>query len=238
MREPRVDSDRHRSCLRRADRRLHEPDRLQERVAGARARPRCVRAGLGWLLARAGADASGQRRTHPAPVVRARDHAAGGRRPASAATGSTRRMRAGNVRAVVEAQMMSMALHSRWMGVDGRHDLRDRRRVGEPRHSAGDGRRLRRRRVSAGGGELGGARRGAARRSTPTCSPTVDALPWDEVIDGFVEPVAESRVHAGSAAARRCIGADAGLRRVRGACARARPGSGVRSSSGFRERVG
>ena len=35
---------------------------------------------------------------------------------------------AGNVRGVVEAQMMAMAIHSRWMGSRDRHDSRDGRR--------------------------------------------------------------------------------------------------------------
>ena len=42
---------------------------------------------------------------------------------------------AANVRAVVEAQMMALALHSRWMGVRGRRRPRDRRRRGQPRRS-------------------------------------------------------------------------------------------------------
>ena len=52
-----------------------------------------------------------------AAVVRAGDHAgrADARRAPVRARSGRRR---GNVRAVVEAQMMAMALHSRWMGVE------------------------------------------------------------------------------------------------------------------------
>ena len=60
--------------------------------------------------------------------------------PAVAAPGVRRRGldehdAAANVRAVVEAQMMALALHSRWMGVAGRRRARDRRRRGQPRRS-------------------------------------------------------------------------------------------------------
>ena len=87
----------------------------------------------------------------PAAVVRTGDHAAGARRRASTATDSTSTDRDGHVRGVIEAQMMSMALHSAWMGVDGRHDSRNRRGRGQPRDPAGDGGRLRRRGVSIRG---------------------------------------------------------------------------------------
>ena len=95
------------------------------------------RYGLTWerVLARARRDAAGQRRRADAAVVRAGDHAAGGRRPASTASASTSDDAPANVRAVVEAQLMALALHSRWMGVAVDVDPRDRRRRGQPARS-------------------------------------------------------------------------------------------------------
>ena len=67
----------HRPRVRRADRRLHGADLLQERIARARARS-AIEFGLSWpTFSEASPHAAGKRRPHHAAVVRAGDHADG-----------------------------------------------------------------------------------------------------------------------------------------------------------------
>ena len=66
---------RHGPRVRRADRRLHGHHGFQERLARAGTDPRRVRPDVVRLLARAHHGSAGERESHPAPVVRAGDHA-------------------------------------------------------------------------------------------------------------------------------------------------------------------
>ena len=100
---------------------------------------------------------------------------------------------AGNVRAVVEAQMLSMALHSRWMDV----------KVDTIYATGGASANRAILQVMADvfGADVyqmevgNSAALGAALRAFHADSLADGrALPWDEVIDGFVTPVEESRV--------------------------------------------
>jgi len=98
-----------------------------------------------------------------------------------------------NVRAVVEAQMLALALHSRWMGVDvetiyatgGAARNREILQVMADVHDA-DVYQL----------EVGNsACLGAALRAYHADElANGRAMPWEDVIEGFVEPVAEARV--------------------------------------------
>ena len=82
---------RHRPCVRVANRRLYGHVGLQERLAGARARARQLRHGLGGVLGRAFAHAAGQPRRHDAALVRPRDYARSSSSPASSGMASNRR---------------------------------------------------------------------------------------------------------------------------------------------------
>jgi xylulokinase len=114
-------------------------------------------------------------------------------------TGGTRRYRLdpgdalGHVRAVVEAQMMSMALHSQWMQV----------KVGTIYATGGASQNRAILQVMADvfGAEVyqlevgNSAVLGAALRAYHAHMRADGRnVPWEEVIDGFVEPVVESRV--------------------------------------------
>ena len=100
---------------------------------------------------------------------------------------------AGNVRAVVEAQMLSMALHSRWMevAVDTIYAT----------GGAAANRAILQVMADVFGADVyqmevgNSAALGAALRAFHADALADGrALPWDEVIDGFVAPVEESRV--------------------------------------------
>ena len=100
---------------------------------------------------------------------------------------------AANVRAVVEAQMMSMALHSRWMGV-----------AVDTLYATGGAaanRAILQVMADVFGVEVyqlevgNSAALGAAIRAFHAdCAADGRPIGWDEAIDGFVAPVAESRV--------------------------------------------
>lgn len=102
---------------------------------------------------------------------------------------------AANVRAVVEGQMIAMALHSQWMGVDvdtiratgGASVNREVLAIIADVFDA-DVYQLSTRNSAALGAAL--------RAFHADLLATGRQATWDEVIDGFVEPVAESRVQA------------------------------------------
>jgi xylulokinase len=97
-----------------------------------------------------------------------------------------------NVRAVVEAQMLALALHSRWMGVDV-----------EVIHATGGGaanREILQVIADVHGADVyqlavgNSACLGAALRAYHADElASGRAIPWEEVVDGFVEPVARVR---------------------------------------------
>jgi xylulokinase len=107
---------------------------------------------------------------------------------------------ASNVRAVVEAQMMSMALHSRWMGVPvetihatgGAAVNRELLRVTADVFDA-DVLQVPTRNSACLGAALRAFHADAVSGRRP--------LSWDEVVSGFAEPLTEQRLHPNAATA-------------------------------------
>ena len=107
----------------------------------------------------------------------------------------------GNVRAVVEAQMASMAIHSRWMGVEtstiyatgGASANREMLQIMADMHNA-----------DVYQFEVGNsAALGAALRAVHADMKASKCdLSWDEVVSGFTDPIRESRVRPDKAAVR------------------------------------
>jgi xylulokinase len=100
---------------------------------------------------------------------------------------------AGNVRAVVEAQMLSMAIHSHWMGVE----VKTIHATG----GASKNREILQIMADVHGAEVyqfevgNSAALGAALRAYHAERLAEgESIPWNEVVRGFAEPIAESRI--------------------------------------------
>ena len=143
----------------------------------------------------------------------------------------------GHVRGVIEAQMMAIARHSRWMEVD----------VDTIHATGGAAANVQILQVMADvfGAEVyqlevgNSAALGAALRALHgDAAAQGEAVSWDEVIEGLVEPVAASRLTPRPGAARGLPRADGGARRVRGARARrSGPDPGRRCCAAARRRT-
>ena len=188
---------------------------LQERLARARARPRRVRSDLGRFLARAARDARGQRGRIMLPWFEPEITPLVPDAGRPAVRSRSEAMRDANVRAVVEGADDGDGAS---LPVDGRHDRHDLRDRAAQRPTAtilqvmadvfdADVYQVESR-------QLRGARRRACARSTPTRLADGRPLPWEEVVAGFVDASASSRVTPDPRPACDVPGAHEGLRRV------------------------